>query len=135
MRREPRIRKSPRRADGMVLLELIVALTVFALVAFALVGALDAGMTVAGERDQIDAATRGLSNQLARLQVGRVDPVNRDVPAGADGIAYHLTVAPALLRDQHDELLSGLYRATVTASWRAEGREEDRSVSELIYQP
>jgi hypothetical protein len=119
----------------MVLLELIVALTVFALVAFALVGALDAGMTVAGERDQIDAATRGLANQLALLHVGRVDPVSRDLPADADGIAYHLTIAPALLRDQHDELLSGLYRATVTASWRAAGREEDRSVSELIYQP
>jgi hypothetical protein len=135
MRPEPPLKSPPRRSGGMVLLELIVALTVFALVAFALVGALDAGMTVAGERDQIDAATRGLANQLALLHVGRIDPGSRDVRAASDGIAYHLTIEPALLRDQHHELLSGLYRATVVASWKTGGREEDRSVSELIYQP
>jgi hypothetical protein len=118
----------------MVLLELIVALTVFALVAFSLVGALDAGMTVAGERDHIDAATRGLANELALLHAGRIDPGNRKW-TGADDLQYQLTIAPEEARNEKHQPLTHLYRVTVEAAWPEGRATESRSVSELVYQP
>lgn len=121
--------------SGIVLLELVTALGIFTLVAFSMVLALNAAFEAGRARNEIDAATRGLNNQLALLHATRPSPIDKDIPDDGTGIKYHVTIAPEQLKDQKGQIVGGIYRATITAKWVSSGQEESRSVSELIYQP
>ena len=127
---------SPLRwARGMVLLEVIIALSIFTAVAFSLVMALDAATEAAADRNYIDEATLGLENQMAQLSSGHLDEERRDLPADGSGINYHLDVGPEILRDARQRVFNGFYRTTLRASWRANGQTETRDLSQLVYQP
>ena len=119
----------------MVLFALIIALTVFTLVAFALVIALNTAFNVATERNQIDAATRGLENQIALLHAAQLVPADKDLDDDGSGILYHRTILPEQVFDQKKQPLLSLYRVTITAKWISNGQPYERQVSELVYQP
>jgi hypothetical protein len=121
--------------QGMVLLEVVTALGIFIIVAMSLIMALDAGMDAAKERNEIDTAMRGITNQLALLHATRINLTDKDLPDDGSGISYHLTIEITHLQDQKKQPLAGTYRVTITAKWVSEGEPEDRSISELIYQP
>jgi len=121
--------------SGMVLLEVVAALTIFGLVAFALVMALDSAMDVALARNKIAAATQGIENQMAVLRGSRVVSADKDLPDDGSGITYHLSVQPESLKDEKGNPVPNIYRATITAKWKLNGTPEDRSVSFLLNQP
>jgi hypothetical protein len=121
--------------QGMVLFEVVTALFIFTLVAFSLVMALDSSFDAARDRNEIDAALRGLENQMALLHSARVLPGDNDLPDDGSGILYHLKVEQEQLQDQKKQFVPNTYRATITASWKSRGQPDERSVSELIYQP
>ncbi len=118
----------------MVLVEVIAALTIFTLVAFSLMRTLDAALDAAKSRTEIDTAMRGLENQMALLHAGPVSLTDKDLPDDGTGMTYHLTIEPALFQDQKKQNVSAMYRATITVKWISSGEQEDRSVSQLIYQ-
>jgi hypothetical protein len=130
-----RRRCADRAGRGMVLLEVITALFIFTLVAFALVMALDSSFDAAFDRNQVDTALRGLTNQMELLHSARVTPGETDLPDDGSGIIYHLTIAQEQMQDQKNQPVPNMYRATITATWKARGQPEERDVSELIYQP
>jgi len=119
----------------MVLLEVTIALVVFTLVAFSLIVVLNTSMKLAIERNEIDASTRGLENQVALLHLARIVPIDKDLPADGSGVTYHLVIAPEQLQNKKSQQVSGIYRATVSAKWTSNGQQENRSISELLYQP
>jgi len=119
----------------MVLLELVMALTVFTLVAFALVITLSTSMDAARKRNEIDTAMRGLENQLALLHAAQVLPQDKDLPDDGSGMTYHLVIEHAQMQDQKKQPLGGIYNVTVTVKWLSGREREDRSIGELIYQP
>jgi len=127
--------RASRACRGMVLLEVITALFIFTLVAFSLVMALDSSFEAATDRNEVDAAIRGLENQMALLHSARVLPGDNDLPDDGSGILYHLSVTQELMQDQKKQPVPNMLRATITASWKSRGQEEERDVSELIYQP
>lgn len=120
---------------GMVLFEVIIALTIFAVVSLGLVVALDQSFGAAQDRNQADKAARGLRNQLALLHGGPLAPGTRDLPDDGSGTTYSLEVDPVPLTDQRKQPLLGLYRATISAKWKDGKQVETQSVSELVYQP
>ncbi len=120
---------------GMVLLEVVAALTIFTVVAFSLIMALNAAMDVAVERNDIDAATRGLENQMSVLRGSRVAPIDKDLPDDGSGILYHVVVQGEPLQDEQNKAVPNIYRATITAKWKSNGTPEDRGISFLLYQP
>ncbi len=132
-RRFPRDSRNSRQ--GMVLLEVVVALTIFSMVALSLVLALQAAFDVAKERNEIDVVLRGLQNQMALVHGARVDPNEKDVPDDGSGVTYHISIAPEQMQDQKQNPVEGIMRVTITAKWQSNGQDEDRSLSELIYQP
>jgi hypothetical protein len=119
----------------MVLFEVLVALTIFTLVAFSLVMALNSAFDAALERNDIDVAMRGLENQMALLHESRLLPGESTLPDDGTGIVYHLSVEQEQMLDQKNQPVANMYRATITASWTARGQAATRDVSELIYQP
>lgn len=133
MKRQP---SHPPRG-GMVLIEVMMALTIFTMVAFALVLALDRTFDTAMERNEIDVALRGLDNQLQLLHSAPLLTGERDQPDDGSGILYHLSIQPEQMRDQKGNLVPNMYRATITATWKshAGGASNERDVTELIFQP
>ncbi len=111
------------------------ALFIFTLVAFSLVMALDSAFDASMDRNEIDVAVRGLDNQLALLHSARVIPGEQDLPDDGSGIQYHLAVSIEQMQDQKRQPVPNIYRATITATWKAHGETQQREVSELIYQP
>src|SRR5271163_3775612 len=85
---------------GMVLLEVIIALTVFTIVAFSLVMVLESSFEAAKDRNEIDVAIRGLENQMELLHSARVLPGETDAPDDGSGVLYHIAVEPEQLQDQ-----------------------------------
>jgi prepilin-type N-terminal cleavage/methylation domain-containing protein len=124
-----------RGRRGMVLMEVIIALTIFAAVSFALVMTLDAAMNATKQRNQIDMAVRGMANQMALVHATPLSPGEKDAPDDGSGIAYRVAIAPEQLQDQKGQGLPGIYRITVTAAWKSDGQAETRDISELFYQP
>lgn len=124
-----------RGRSGVVLLEVIIAMTVFAVVSLALVTTLNASFDAARERNRADAVDRGLANQLTLLNTQRLQLGEHDLPADSDGSSYRLSVVPQPMLDQQKQPLPGLYRATITATWNEDGHMETRAVSQLVYQP
>jgi len=124
-----------RARGGMVLFEVVMALFIFTLVAFSLVMALDSSFDAATERNEIDVALRGLTNQMELLHSARVTPGDNDLPDDGSGILYHVTVAQEQMQDQKNQPVPNMYRATITATWKSRGQPEERDVSQLIYQP
>jgi len=116
-------------------MEVVIALTIFALVAFSLVMALDSSFDAALERNQINMALRGLNNQIALLHSARVQPGESDAPDDGSGIQYHISIAQEQLQDQKGQPVPNTYRATITATWNFRGQAQERDFSELIYQP
>jgi hypothetical protein len=119
----------------MVLFEVVTALFIFTLVAFSLVMALDSAFDAAMDRNQVDAALRGLDNQMALLHSARILPGVLDVPDDNSGILYHVSITQEQLKDQKGQPVPNMYRATITATWKLRGDPQKRDVSELIYQP
>jgi prepilin-type N-terminal cleavage/methylation domain-containing protein len=124
-----------RARRGMVLLEVVIALTIFAVVSLGLVTALDHSFSAAEDRNAADAVARGLRNQLALLRAAPLVPGGRDLPDDGSGMTYHLDVAPDPMTDQKKQPVLGIYRATLTAQWKRDGRVETQQISELFYQP
>jgi type II secretory pathway component PulJ len=124
-----------RGRRGMVLFEVIIALTIFTLVAFSLVVALNSTFDAAQARNAVDVEIRGLQNQLELLNAARVAPIEKDVPDDGTGVLYHVSVEPAQMQDQKNQPVPSMYRATITATWKSGTEEEQRDVSELIFQP
>jgi type II secretory pathway pseudopilin PulG len=120
---------------GMVLMEVVIALFIFATVAFALVAALSSAFDAADNRNEIDVAVRGLQNQMALLHGSRLLPGESDASDDGSGVLYHISVVQEQLNDQKGNPLPNIYRATITATWKSQGQSEERDVSELIYQP
>ena len=121
----------------MVLLEVLLALTIFAIVSLGLVMALNQSFGAAEDRNQADAVARGLRNQLVLLHGGPLAPGSRELPVdpAASETRYRLEVSAVPMSDQRKQPLLGLYRATITAQWKSGDRVEQQSISELVYQP
>lgn len=119
----------------MVLFEVVIALVIFSLVAFGLAEALSASFDATTDRNDIDAAVRGLNNQIALLHAARVLPGDRDLPDDGSGFTYRVSVTQEQMFDQKKVPLNNMYRATVTVNWKSHGEAQTRSVSQLIYQP
>jgi type II secretory pathway pseudopilin PulG len=124
-----------RNRQGMVLLEVIMALTIFILVGFSLVVALQSAFDAALERNQVDMAVRGLQNQMELLHTAPVTTGATTAPDDGTGITYQITVTQVQMQDQKNQVVPNIYNATITATWLARGEQEERDVSELIYQP
>ncbi len=120
-----------RGRGAFTLLEVLMAVGIFAFAAIGLMMAL--GSTLDGARlTQREAAVRhGLENRLARLSVGPAKPVNnKDVE---NGVTYVVRAEREEVTNATHTLLRGFWRFKVTAQWATSGGPQEWTVSHLVY--
>jgi type II secretory pathway pseudopilin PulG len=123
-----RSRKSER---AFTLLEVLMAVGIFAFAALGLMIAL--GSTLDGAHQiQRDADVRdGLANRLASLSVGLLRPMSNDEVE--NGVKYHEEVQREEVTNDAKTLLRGFWRLKVRAEWGPPAAPQTWEVSHLIY--
>jgi Tfp pilus assembly protein PilV len=103
-------------AGGFVLLEIVIALGLFAFVATSLTGAIDMiarASTLARQEAQV---LRHLDSALAQaVHQPKLEPGTHTIPAGDEGIRTTITVTKAELRTREDVLLTHIFHIHVEA--------------------
>jgi prepilin-type N-terminal cleavage/methylation domain-containing protein len=127
--------RAKRRAQGMTLFEVILALAIFATVAVALVQAINAiGNATLEARDlrTVEQTLEGIIDEASkRPQIAELD---KEIKPGADGIGYHVRIVPEdKLRNQNNVQLNGIFRITVTAKWKMDGKPMQLHAETMRY--
>jgi prepilin-type N-terminal cleavage/methylation domain-containing protein len=119
------------RAAGFTLLEVLMAMGIFAFAAMGLMLAL--GSTLDGAKaTQREADVRnGLANRLAKLSVGPLRAIKDEDTEG--DVKYHSEVSREEVTNSDRTLLRGFWRLRVTADWNSPGGPQTWTVSHLIY--
>ncbi len=122
---------------AFTLFEVLVALGLFALVAFSLVELLQNAIATEEEIRLSESVTQGLSNQLAMVTSKKIEPTEQDLanPVSNSPITYHLSITQIQLYSQDKTILNGMYKITLTATWPEDQTTEKREISQLLYQP
>jgi type II secretory pathway pseudopilin PulG len=113
------------------LLEVLVAVGVFALAALGLLGALESALDGARATQKASMVREGLSNRLASLSVGSLRPLQNDDTE--NGVTYHEKVDREEVQNADGVILRGFWRISVSAAWPDTGGPQTWTVSHLVY--
>ncbi|HEY8903169.1 MAG TPA: type II secretion system protein [Chthoniobacterales bacterium] len=116
---------------AFTLLEVLVAVGVFAFAALGLLGALESALDGARATQQQSMVREGLSNRLASLSVGSLRPLQNDDTE--NGVAYHEKVDREEVQNADGVILRGFWRISVKADWSDSRGPQSWTVSHLVY--
>jgi hypothetical protein len=124
-----------RRALGMTLFEVILALALFTTAAVALVTALKTiGLATIEARNlrAVEQTLEGLIDEHSK--VPQIVELEKDIKPGADGVAYKVRVEQVNnLKNQDGVQLNGLFRIVVSAKWREDGQPMQLEAETMRY--
>ena len=129
--------KTPRQRalKGFVLWEIMLALTIFAVVAVALTAALqqtvDASILL---RDEAQVRLE-IQNLLAETNSMKLKPGKTQVQTGDRRVRYEREIRLVKAKTVRGEVLPDLYEIIIRASWQSSGRNRSDSASLIVYQP
>lgn len=116
---------------GFTLLEVLMAVGVFAFASVGLLMALQTSLTGAQQTQRDSEVRMGLSNRLAKMSVGPLRPVEDDEVE--NDVKYHIVVGREEVTNEERSLLRGFWRISVTAQWTDSGGPQEWTASHLVY--
>jgi Tfp pilus assembly protein PilV len=127
-----------RRRFGFILLEAMIATTIFAMAVLALGQTVEAGMMAAISQKEDARAQRALSNRLMELEAGAVAYANSSASGDKlegefEGMRVRQTVLPLKLTDAKGQLIEGLISVNVEVLWENRGQERVKAVTFYAY--
>ena len=134
----PKIKGRLRRdgARAFVLLECMLAVTVFALGALALAKCSENLVKAEKFRREEALAQRALTNYWAQIETGAIplgDRASIPLEAAWDGMTMTIVREPVKLMNEKEQELFGLYQVQLQLTWKAGGEEISRELSFMIY--
>ena len=125
----------PRSLKGFVLWEIMLALTIFAVVAVALTTALQQTVeTSVLLRDESQVRLE-MQNLLAETTSVKVKPGKSELETGDGRVRYEREIRAVQAKTARGEVLPGLYEIVIKASWKSSGRDRSDSAALVVYQP
>ena len=130
----PRARRG--KAHGFMLLEALLAVTIFAL------GVLTLGRCVSGcvsaerlkEEDAL--ARRALENRWAEIESGAVQLTNEsteDLKAPFEGMKLKTTRVAVVKTNEKDEKIEGIFAVTLGVTWESDSEEQTKELIFYVY--
>jgi Tfp pilus assembly protein PilV len=120
---------------GFILWEVMLALTIFSIVAVALTSALhqtiDASIVV---RDEAQVRLE-LQNIVAETSAARVKTGKSETKSGDGRITYEREIKAVSGKNGKGEVLTNLYEIVVRAHWRESGHDRADQTDVVIFQP
>ena len=119
---------------GFALLEVLMALALFASVATALATALQKLAVYSRQTQQETLLLRRLESALVETaSIRPLAPGRSVLPVDASGVSLVVEVSPEPLRNQKGEILTDLYRITATA--RLSPGDLERRLEQVVHAP
>ena len=124
-----------RRASGMTLLEVVLALAVFSIAALALVGTLNKVAEVGVESQRLLEVEQQLESLVDEYsKAPQVTELDEQIKPGADGVAYRVVVQLVKdLKNQDGRFLQNTYRIQAFARWNEGGGPIELQAETLRY--
>lgn len=120
---------------GMTLLEVLMALAVFAIAATALVTALNGiGQAVLEARTfrNVDLGIESLMDEYSKSPL--LEETEKDIKAGKDGVAYQVRVSQVKdMRNKTGQPMQGFFKIEVTARWSEDQQPMEVKAETLRY--
>ncbi len=126
---------SKRRRGAFTLLEVLVALGVFAFAVLGMMGALNALLDSAREARFHEIVRHRLENHLALYEGGLLKEVNRKVDLDSPKMTITETVRREQVINSERTVLEGFWRVTLLAEWESLGVKQKEEASILRYGP
>jgi len=124
-----------RSSNGFVLWEIMLALTIFAVVAVALTSALQQTVeTSILLRDESQVRLE-MQNLLAEATSVKVKLGKSEIQTGDGRVRYEREIRAVEAKTARGEVLRDLYEIVVKASWKSSGRDRSDSAALVVYQP
>jgi prepilin-type N-terminal cleavage/methylation domain-containing protein len=122
-------------SNGFVLWEIMLALTIFAVVAVALTTALQQTVeTSILLRDESQVRLE-MQNLLAEATSVKVKPGKSEMRTGDGRVRYEREIRAVEAKTARGEVLRDLYEIVIVASWKSSGRDRSDSAALVVYQP
>jgi prepilin-type N-terminal cleavage/methylation domain-containing protein len=124
-----------RRSQGFVLWEIMLALTIFCVVAVALTSAVhqivDTSILL---RDESQVRLE-LQNLLTESVTAQIKPGKSEVQVGDGRVHYEKEIRVIQAKTATGVVLPNLYEITVQGSWKASGQERSAHAGVIVYRP
>jgi prepilin-type N-terminal cleavage/methylation domain-containing protein len=123
------------RSRGFVLWEIMLALTIFCVVAVALTSAVhqivDTSILL---RDESQVRLE-LQNLLTETATSKIRPGKSEVQVGDGRVHYEKEIRVVQAKTATGVILTSLYEIIVQGSWNASGQERSAHAELIVYQP
>lgn len=126
--------RSPH-AQGIVLLELILALTIFSLVIVALARSLQSAVQAATVQQQEQAAQEQMRSLLEWVRIDPKDPTRMKAVELENKITLTPSLLPLELENKEGEKLQNLYTLKIEALFPSATTNLTRSIQMTVYLP
>jgi prepilin-type N-terminal cleavage/methylation domain-containing protein len=124
-----------RSSNGFVLWEIMLALTIFAVVAVALTTALQQTVeTSILLRDESQVRLE-MQNLLAEATSVKVKLGKSEIQTGDGRVRYEREIRAVEAKTARGEVLRDLYEIVIKASWKSSGRDRSDGAALVVYQP
>jgi prepilin-type N-terminal cleavage/methylation domain-containing protein len=124
-----------RRDHGFSLLEVLMALALFATAAVALVETINEIGNITLLSRTLRTVDQGIESVLDEYsKMPQMQELEEDIKAGADGISYRVVVKSLdNIKNQENQVLGGLFGIKVTAKWLNDGQPMENSAETVRY--
>ncbi|MGB8354955.1 MAG: hypothetical protein WCD79_13755 [Chthoniobacteraceae bacterium] len=121
--------------SAYILLEVMLATTIFAMVAVALAILLNETMEASVQMRRENSVIWNLESKMAEIRIKRLVAGKEESPLDASGINYETEISPLNLRSKDSFSLTGLFNIKITARWKQGSRVEEEVAQTYVYQP
>jgi type II secretory pathway pseudopilin PulG len=124
-----------RKTSGFVLWEMLLALSIFCIVALSLTTALEHAADTARLLRQDAQVRHDLESILAESSVAKLAAGKSEVPLGDQRVRYEREVVPVQAKNSKGQPLDHLWRIIVRARWQETNQSRSSQADLIVYQP
>jgi hypothetical protein len=123
---------------GFALYEVLLGITIFALVVIALGHAVENCLNASTINAEEDVVRQILSNRMVEIQATKGVPEDSKeftINSNYGGVKVVQKTTAAELTEPDNTLLNGIYLVTLTAQWRQGGVSQSKHIQFYVYRP
>lgn len=130
--------QNPRRRRGFMLLEALLAVTIFALGVITLGRCVSQCVAAERLKEEDALARRLLENRWAEIEAGNGTLPPESTEEFDEKSPFHLlklriTSVPIEKKNENEEKIEGLFAVTMTALWQSDGDEQSKELMFYVY--
>lgn len=124
-----------RKKSGFVLWEMLLALSIFCIVALSLTTALEHAADTARLLRQDSQVRHDLESILTESSVAKLAAGKSEIPLGDQRVHYEREVVPIQAKNSKGQPLDHLWHIIVRARWQETNQSRSSQADLIVYQP